>query len=292
MSGGQRCYVGMIPSTLAPHPDTSTPIRGRQPQRTACKRTASHTSGASRPDPSRRPIRSRCGDSPLAIPVGQIADSANPTEPADPGNPIAETNEGRPPARSQDASLSQLNLSRGGSILRVIAENQKEAPDEFRPWNVTTGLFGGRLGNNGLDTAVERPMVSHQSPTQHSTDEIPSWCNCNALPFSVPAPASLVSVVSDALDVSNSNYAESERCKQQDLQAAFTPALAASPPSASPPGGDSSNFLVECGSRGRVVRHSNIASSGGWLQVAAICTDPAWGSAGARNTTCCERPLD
>jgi len=44
VSGGQRCYVGMIPSSLLPHPDSSIPTNGRQYQRAARKRAAPHAS--------------------------------------------------------------------------------------------------------------------------------------------------------------------------------------------------------------------------------------------------------
>ena len=101
----------------------------------------------------------------------------------------------------------------GDSMLRVVAENQNEAPDAFRPWYRLTGLYEGRLGYEGMDTAAGNPMASSQGPIQHSMDDNPSWCNCNALPFSMPAPASLFRAVNDALDVSYASYADSERCK-------------------------------------------------------------------------------
>jgi hypothetical protein len=91
---------------------------------------------------------------------------------------------------------------------------------------------------------VDCASASSQGPIQHSMDDIPSWCNCNALPSSMPAPALLIRAVSDALDVSNASYAESERCRQQDWQAAVTPTATASHPSVSPPSGETSWSVV------------------------------------------------
>jgi hypothetical protein len=43
-------------------------------------------------------------------------------------------------------------------MLQVIAENQSEAPDAFRSWHVVAGLYGDRLGNEGLGTAAGNPV--------------------------------------------------------------------------------------------------------------------------------------
>ena len=114
-------------------------------------------------------------------------------------------------------------------MLRVVAENQNEVPDAFRPWHVLTVLWGG------LDTAAGNPMASSQGPTKYSMDDIPSWCNCNAQPISVPAHASLVAAVGDALDASNICHVGSECCNQQDWKAAFAPTATAPPPQRPPP---------------------------------------------------------
>jgi hypothetical protein len=62
----------------------------------------------------------------------------------------------------------------------------------------------------------------------------------------MPAPASLIRAVKDALDVSNASYSESERCNQPDWhwQAAVTPTAIASPPAFPPPSGETSWSVV------------------------------------------------
>jgi hypothetical protein len=140
MSIGQRCYVGMIPFSLLFHAVAPTLPSDQQSQRRASKRAGPHASEEHSPSPSRRPALSRC----------LTADSACR---AYPGGPVAEVVGGSSPTRSQesDRSLSKLNLSREGSMFRVAAENQSEAPDAFSPWHVVAGPYGGRLGNEGSD---------------------------------------------------------------------------------------------------------------------------------------------
>ncbi len=55
-------------------------------------------------------------------------------------------------------------------MLRVIAENQSEAPDAFRPWHVVAGLYGGRLSNEGLGTAAGDPEDPPHNPVKVSEE--------------------------------------------------------------------------------------------------------------------------
>ncbi len=89
------------------------------------------------------------------------------------------------PDRFQESyrPLASLNLSRGGSILWVAAENQSEAPDDFHCWHAVSGPHGGRLGYEEPVTAAGSPVNSSQSPVKLSTDDISDWCNCNVPPF-------------------------------------------------------------------------------------------------------------
>ena len=128
-------------------------------------------------------------------------------------------------------------------MLRVTAENQNEAPDAFRPWHVVTGVYGGRLGNDGLGTAAENPGDSPPSPVQRSTEENFAWCNCNAPPFSVPAPASLVAAVSDALEANNNTYVESKSGDQQGWETASALTMTIIPP-CDPLAGDGAPWSV------------------------------------------------
>ncbi len=88
---------------------------------------------------------------------------------------------------------------------------------------VAWGAVRHVVGSEGLDTAAVNSVDSSQIPIKLSTGDISAWCNCKAPPYSVSAPVSLLAEVSDALDVGNSIYAESERCNQHGWKATCAP---------------------------------------------------------------------
>ena len=231
----------MIPSSLLPHPVAPIPANGGQSQRAARKRAVPHATVE--PSQLRHSAYSRQDTGPPATPGWITGETVRPTRPADLDSLKTGTDEVRAPTRPQSGDQtspsvpgrppSHLNLSRGSSILRVTAENQSEAPDDFLPWHVVAGSYGGRLGNEGLGIETGKPVDPSHNPVKISAEEIFTWCNTP--PFSEPAPASLVAAVSDALDESNNNHAESEHGNQQDWDAASAPATTATPQATPPP---------------------------------------------------------
>ena len=250
VSGGQRCYVGTIPSSLLPHPVAPIPTNGGQTQRAARKRAVPHATAE--PSLLCHTACSRQDTGPPATPGWIIGETVSPTRPADPDSLKIGTDEERASIRPQSDDQasppvpgrppSHLNLSRGSSMLRVSAENQSEAPDAFLPWHVVAGPYGGRLGNDELGIEAGNPVDPPHNPIKISAEEISTWCNTP--PFSEPAPASLVAAVGDALDENNNNHVESQRDNQQDWEAASVPATTATPPGVPPPGSEATWTVV------------------------------------------------